>query len=80
MINTFMLLLAFTLTDPSGIDRDERVHVLSRHFDTESECQQFIVDWKDTIETQGVDTVQGMLKEGWEIKLDHFGCTEKANL
>jgi hypothetical protein len=29
MINTFMLLLAFTLTDPSGIDRDERVHVLS---------------------------------------------------
>lgn len=80
MINTFMLLLAFTLTDPSGIDRDERVHVLSRHFDTESECQQFIVDWKDTIETQGVDTVQGMLKEGWEIKLDHIGCTEKPNL
>ena len=80
MINTFMLLLAFTLTDPSGIDRDERVHVLSRHFDTESECQQFIVDWKDTIETQGGDTVQGMLKEGWEIKLDHIGCTEKPNL
>ena len=80
MINTFMLLLAFTVTDPSGIDRDERVHVLSRHFDTESECQQFIVDWKDTIETQGVDTVQGMLKEGWEIKLDHIGCTEKPNL
>ena len=80
MINTFMLLLAFTLTEPSGIDRDERVHVLSRHFDTESECQQFIVDWKDTIETQGVDTVQGMLKEGWEIKLDHIGCTEKPNL
>jgi|TARA_Y100000034_G_scaffold56148_1_gene68835 hypothetical protein len=80
MINTFMLLLAFTLTDPSGVDRDERVHVLSRHFDTESECQQFIVDWKDTIETQGVDTVQGMLKEGWEIKLDHIGCTEKPNL
>jgi len=80
MINTFMLLLAFTLTDPSGVDRDERVHVLSRHFDTESECIQFIVDWKDTIETQGVDTVQGMLKEGWEIKLDHIGCTEKPNL
>jgi len=80
MINTFMLLLAFTLTDPSGVDRDERVHVLSRHFDTESECKQFIVDWKDTIETQGVDTVQGMLKEGWEIKLDHIGCTEKPNL
>jgi len=80
MINTFMLLLAFTLTDPSGVDRDERVHVLSRHFDTESECQQFIVDWKDTIETQGVDTVQGMLKEGWKIKLDHIGCTEKPNL
>jgi hypothetical protein len=75
-----MLLLAFTLTDPSGVDRDERVHVLSRHFDTESECQQFIVDWKDTIETQGVETVQGMLADGWRIKLDHIGCTEKPNL
>ena len=41
MIKTFMLLLAFTVTDPSGIDRDEKVHVLSRHFDTEQECQKY---------------------------------------
>ena len=80
MINTFMLLLAFTVTDPSGIDRDERVHVLSRHFDTEQECQTFIIDWEDTIKTQGVDTVQGMMADGWEIRLDHIGCTEKPNL
>ncbi len=75
-----MLLLAFTVTDPDGFDRDERVHVLSRHFDSKSECHQFISDWKSAIETQGVDTVQGMLAEGWNIKLDHIGCTEKPNL
>ena len=80
MIKTFMLLLAFTVTDPSGIDRDEKVHVLSRHFDTEQECQKFIVDWENAIKTDGVDTVQGMMAEGWEIRLDHIGCTEKPNI
>ena len=80
MINTFMLLLAFTVTDPSGIDRDEKVHVLSRHFDTQLECKQFINSWVDLIKTEGVDTVQGMLADGWQIKLDHIGCTEKPNL
>ena len=80
MINTFMLLLAFTVTDPSGIDRDEKVHVLSRHFDTQLECKQFINSWEDRIKTEGVDTVQGMLADGWQIKLDHIGCTEKPNL
>ena len=34
MINAFMLLLAFTVTEPSGIDRDEKIHILSRHFET----------------------------------------------
>ena len=80
MDKIFMLLLAFTVTEPSGVDRDEIVHILSRHFDTEVDCQHFIMDWKDTIETQGVDTVQGMLAEGWKIKLDHVGCTEEPNL
>ena len=76
MIKTFMLLLAFTVTDPSGIDRDEKAHVLSRHFDTKKECQTFIIDWEDAIKTQGVDTVLGMMAEGWSITLDHIGCTE----
>ena len=42
MIKTFMLLLAFTITGPDGEIRDERVHVLSRHFDTQTECKEFI--------------------------------------
>ena len=75
-----MLLLAFTVTDPSGVDRDEKVHVLSRYFDTKKECQTFIIDWEDAIKTQGVDTVQRMMAEGWKIRLEHIGCTEKPNL
>ena len=42
MIKTFMLLLAFTVTDPAGEIRDERIHVLSRHFDTQIECKEFV--------------------------------------
>jgi hypothetical protein len=77
MIKTFMLLLAFTVTDPSGIDRDEKVHVLSRHFDSEKECVNFIESWEDAIRSRGVETVQSMLAEGWQIRLDHIGCAEK---
>ena len=80
MIKTFMLLLAFTVTDPAGLDRDEQVHVLSRHFDTKKECQSFIISWEDAIKTQGVNTVQGMMAVGWKIRLEHVGCTEKPNL
>ena len=79
MINAFMLLLAFTVTEPSGIDRDEKIHILSRHFETETACIEFIENWKDAIRTQGVETVQGMLADGWRIRLDHIGCTEKPN-
>ena len=77
MIKTFMLLLAFTVTDPSGIDRDEKVHVLSRHFDSEKECVNFIESWEDAIRSRGVETVQSMLAEGWHIRLDPIGCAEK---
>ena len=34
----------------------------------------------NAIKTDGVDTVQGMMAEGWEIRLDHIGCTEKPNI
>ena len=80
MINTFMLLLAFTLTDPSGVDRDERVHILSRYFETEQVCKDFVWNWEDRIRTEGLETVQNMLAEGWKIRIDHIGCTEKPNL
>ena len=75
-----MLLLAFTVTDPAGLDRDEKVHVLSRHFDTKKECRSFITSWEDAIKTHGVNTVQGMMAVGWKIRLEHVGCTEKPNL
>ena len=54
MIKTFMLLLAFTVTDPEGEVRDEKVHVLSRHFDTQLECKQFVNTWEDTIRDRGL--------------------------
>ena len=76
MIKTFMLLLAFTVTDPEGFERDERVHVLSRHFDTQLECKKFIDSWEYTIRDRGLSTVQGMLADGWKVSLDHIGCTE----
>ena len=75
MIKTFMLLLAFTVTAPSGEVRDEKVHVLSRHFDTQLECKQFVDTWKDTIKDRGLTTVQGMLDDGWKVDLVRIGCT-----
>ena len=49
MIKTFMLLLAFTVTDPAGEIRDEKIHVLSRHFDTQLECKEFVNNWEHII-------------------------------
>ena len=79
-MKTFMLLLAFTITEPSGIESDEIVNVLSRHFDTKPECVEFVQDWEDTIRSRGLDAVQDMLKDGWTVELVHVGCTEKPNL
>jgi hypothetical protein len=79
-MKTFMLLLAFTLTEPSGFQRDEIVNVLSRHFDTKPECVEFVQDWGDTIRSRGLDAVQEMLKDGWKVELVHVGCTEKPVL
>ena len=79
-MKTFMLLLAFTLTEPSGVERDEIVNVLSRHFDTKDECVEFVQDWEGTIRSRGLEAVQGMLKENWSVELVHVGCTEKPVL
>ena len=79
-MKTFMLLLAFTITDPGGIEQEEIVNVLSRHFDTKPECVEFVEDWEDTIRSRGLRVVQGMLKEGWTVELIHVGCTEKPSL
>ena len=80
MINTFMLLLAFTVTDPAGFDRDEKFHVLSRHFITQELCEEFVQNWEDRIKTEGLAVVQNMLAKGWEIRMNHIGCTKTPNL
>ena len=75
MINTFMLLLALTVSAHSGEVGDEKVHVLSRYFDTQLEGKQFVDTWKDTIKDRGLSTVQGMLADGWKVDLIRIGCT-----
>lgn len=69
-----MLLLAFTITDPDGFERDEKVHILSRHFDTQNECVEFVNDWSGTIKSRGLDTVQGMMADGWKVDIAEIGC------
>ena len=76
MVKTFMLLLAFTITGPEGETRDERVHVLSRHFDTQVECKEFIHSWSGIIKDRGLSTVEMMLAEGWSVSLDEIGCRQ----
>ncbi|SVC10462.1 uncharacterized protein METZ01_LOCUS263316 [marine metagenome] len=70
-----MLLLAFSITDPDGMTRDETVHILSRHFDTKEHCITFVQDWSGTIQDRGLETVQGMLAEGWRVSLSEIGCS-----
>ena len=79
MIKTFMLLLAFTITGPDGETRDERVHVLSRHFDTQVECKEFIHSWSGIIKDRGLSTVEMMLAEGWSVSLDEIGCSQNPS-
>ena len=74
MVKTFMLLLAFTITDPEGIERDEKVHILSRHFDTQKECINFVNDWSGIIKDRGLGTVRGMLADGWRVDIAEIGC------
>ena len=79
MVKTFMLLLAFTITGPDGETRDERVHVLSRHFDTQTECKEFIHSWSGIIKDRGLSTVEMMLAEGWSVSLDEIGCSQNPS-
>ena len=78
-MKTFMLLLAFTLTEPDGTQRDEIVNVLSRHFDSKPECTEFVIDWEETIRSRGLDAVQDMLRKDWKVELTHIGCAEKPD-
>ena len=79
MVKTYMLLLAFTITSPNGEVRDEKIHVLSRHFDTKIECVEFVVDWRETIKDRGLSSVQSMLAKGWTVSLDKVGCSQNPS-
>ena len=74
-----MLLLAFTITSPAGEVRDEKIHVLSRHFDTNIECVEFVTDWRETIKDRGLSSVQSMLAKGWTVSLDMVGCSQNPS-
>ena len=74
-----MLLLAFTITSPAGEVRDEKIHVLSRHFDTKIECVEFVTDWRETIKDRGLSSVQSMLAKGWTVSLDKVGCSQNPS-
>ena len=75
MVKTFMLLLALTVTDPDGIERDEKFHVLSRHFDTKELCLEFIDNWQSVILSRGKRAVNEMLDDGWNVEVAQVGCT-----
>ena len=75
MVKEFILLLALTVTDPDGVERDEKFHVLSRHFDTKQECLYFVRDWKDIIHNRGKRVVNEMLDDGWKVDVAQIGCT-----
>ena len=70
-----MLLLALTVTDPDGIERDEKFHVLSRHFDTKELCLEFIDNWQSVILSRGKRAVNEMLDDGWKVDIAQIGCT-----
>ena len=75
MVKEFMLLLALTVTDPEGFERDEKFHVLSRHFDTKAECIEFIDTWESIIRNRGKRIVNEMLDDGWSVEVSQIGCT-----
>ena len=80
MIKTFMLLLAFTVTGPEGFERDEKVHILSRYFDTQLECKQFIDNWEGLIRSRGLASAQDMLADGYKVELTYIGCALAPDL
>ena len=77
MIEVFMLLFNFTLTTPEGIPRQEVINVYSKHFETQIECTKFLDSWTSMIESRGIDTLQDMLKEGYQVKLNTVSCAKQ---
>ena len=47
---------------------------MSRHFDTQNECVNFVNDWSGIIKDRGLGTVRGMLADGWRVDIAEIGC------
>lgn len=74
MPKVIMLFLAFTVTDPEGIELDEQFHVMAKRFDTVEKCTSFVANWGGIIKDRGVQAATDLIKDGYEITLDEIGC------
>ena len=76
MIETMMLYVALSVTKPDGNKMEEEIRVMSKHFDTTEECDDFIVNWEFFIRSRGLDAASSLLKEGYEAEIVELGCTK----
>jgi len=77
MSGVYALLLAFSLISPEGDVQDETIHVISRHFDAHEDCNEFISNWGEIIESRGTEKVNDLLKDGYKVELIKIGCTQR---
>jgi hypothetical protein len=83
MVGTFMLLFSLTVSAPGGTVGDEIINVYSKRFDTQIKCEQFLKNYEWLIRNKGTSAFQGMLKEGYSVKLNSVTCdspTKSANV
>ncbi len=83
MVGTFMLLFSLTVSAPGGTVGDEIINVYSKRFDTQIKCEQFLKNYEWLIRNKGTSAFQGMLKEGYSVKLNSVTCdspTKAANV
>ena len=75
MLEIVMLYIALSVTEPNGNKMDEEIRVMSKHFDTEEECQEFMYTWEYFIKSEGLNAARSLLKDGYEAKIIELGCT-----
>lgn len=75
LVGVFMLLFNFSLTTPDGDQRQEIINVYSKHFESKTECEEFLENWGWLIRGKGADSLQDMLKEGYTVKLNSVTCS-----
>ncbi len=73
-IKASMLFLAFTVTDPEGIELDETFHVMAKRFDNYEYCMEFVDTWESVIRSRGMDSACDIIKDGYQIDVEEIGC------